>query len=128
MRPGWPDAPAPDEPGGTTPMRTSIVCGLVLGHRVLERDVPGCEPHLLVTALVVEAGLVPGVGLVQAAAEVGHGRPPDVLGEARLESAGSTECRIIDPNPSTVPMRVSVVMTGSGTPLAINHAAWATLG
>ena len=72
-------------PGPAMPMRSSISCGLVLGDRVLEGDVAGGEPHLLVAALVLVAGLVAGVGLVQAAVEVGHGRARDVLVEAALQ-------------------------------------------
>ena len=54
------------------PMRCSIELGLVLGDGVLERDVAGREPHLLVAAFVLPAGFVAGVGLEQAPAEVVH--------------------------------------------------------
>ena len=49
---------------------------LVLGDRVLERDVAGDEPHEVVAGLVLEAGLVAGVGLEQAAARCGRWRCP----------------------------------------------------
>ena len=65
------------------PMRASIRCGLVVGDGVLEGDVAGGEPHLVVAGLVLEAGLVAGVGLEQAAAEVGDGGAGDVLVEQR---------------------------------------------
>ena len=61
---------------------------LVLGDRVLEGDVARGEPHLVVAGLVLEAGLVAGVRLVQAAAEVGDGGAADVLVEDLLRSRG----------------------------------------
>ena len=35
---------------------------------------------------------------------------------------------MLAPKPSTVPMRVSVAMSGSGTPALMRWRAWATLG
>ena len=35
---------------------------------------------------------------------------------------------MLAPKPSTVPMRVSVAMSGSGTPLVMRWRAWATFG
>ena len=39
-----------------------------------------------------------------------------------------TEWRIMPPKPSTVPIRVSVQMIGSGTPASIRSRACATFG
>ena len=61
---------------------------LVLGDGVLEGDVARREPHLLVAALVLEAGLVAGVRLVEALAQVLHGRAGDVLVERTSAGRG----------------------------------------
>ncbi len=65
------------------PMRASMAAVWSVGDRVLEGDVAGHEPHAVVAGLVPEAGLVAGVGLEQAAAQVGDGRAGDVLVEGR---------------------------------------------
>ena len=54
---------------------------LVLGHGRLECDVARREPHLLVAALVLEAGLVACVRFVEAAVEVHHRGAVDILDE-----------------------------------------------
>ncbi len=67
------------------PCARASMLGLVLGDRVVEGDVAGDEPHLLVAGDVVVAGLVAGVGLEEAAAEVGDGGAGDVVVEAPAE-------------------------------------------
>src|SRR5436309_806457 len=72
-------------PAGRDAHALQHALGLVLRDRVLEGDVARREPHLLVAALLLEAGLVPGVGLVQASIEVGHRGAADVLVETALK-------------------------------------------
>ena len=86
-----------------------------LGGGGLEGDVAGREPHVLVAGLLLPAGLVAAVGLEQAPAEVVDRRAADVLVEGRCRSPGWRR-RMLAPKPSTVPMRVSVAISGSGTP------------
>lgn len=58
---------------------------LVLRDRPFEGDVPGGEPHEVVARLVLESRFVVGVGLDQAAIEVGDRRAGDVIVEVPLE-------------------------------------------
>ena len=101
--------------------------GLVLGDRVLERDVAGGEPHLVVAGLVLEAGLVAGVGLEQALADVVGGGAGDAVVEAAAGRAWGSR-RSMAPKPSTVPMRVSAEIVGSGAPLAMRNLDCSTFG
>ena len=65
-------------------MRSSIICGLVLGDRVLERDVARREPHVLVPGFLVPARLVARVRLEQPAVEVLDRGARDALVEEPL--------------------------------------------
>ena len=79
------------------------------------------------TRLLVPAGLVATVRLEEPTAEVIDGGPADVLDEMALQIPGLQQA-VFAPKPSTVPMRVSVAMRGSGTPARIRKRACSTLG
>ena len=96
-------------PGGAMPMRSSIICGHVVGDRVLERDVARREPHVLVAGLVFPTGFVARVRLEQA----GAGARARCRRSTRRSSAAGRRPSArgsSPPKPSTVPMRVSDVI------------------
>ena len=53
---------------------------------------------------------------------------PAMLSAKNCWRSGTAACRIIAPNPSTVPIRVRAMMTGSRTPWSRRYFDWATDG
>ena len=111
-----PRASASRHPACGMPMRVSIVCVSSSVTGDLERDVARREPHQLV------AGLRLPIRLRRARAlrtDRGRGAASRCRrcdsSKKRCMSPGCT-WRIIEPKPSTVPMRVSDVIVGSRTP------------